>query len=106
VDIHDNTTYHAYETGCELHRPADHYGRSEERIRQETGATRAEAIDLPAGPAKTVAVGFAQFLLLPDYGNGGGGNNPWCGTYIAATPYMGRITVEFLTGASGCLTSG
>ena len=35
-------------------------------------------------------MGFARFLLLPNY-TGGGGNNPWCATYVGNDPLYGTF---------------
>jgi hypothetical protein len=46
-----------------------------------TGYSSILGIQLPLAQ-QSIAVGYAQFLLVPDYDKSGGGNNAWCGTYL------------------------
>jgi hypothetical protein len=52
--------------------------------------------------AQAIALGYAQFLLLPNppgYTKSGGGNNAWCAIYIGNDPAYG-------TGGTGVATNG
>jgi hypothetical protein len=35
---------------------------------------------------QAIGLGYAQFLLLPDYSQSGGSNNPWCAIYVGPSP--------------------
>ena len=76
TDINNNTTYHTYRTG------AGYTGRRIVTVMVRTGYNYPDGSGaLPAGQ-QSVGVGYAQFLLLPDYSKNGGGNNAWCATYL------------------------
>jgi hypothetical protein len=82
VDIHDNATYHGYETG------SGYTGRRIITVIVRSGSSDNTGTVLPTGQ-QNIGVGFAQFLLWPNYVGSGGGNNAWCGTYIGSDPLYG-----------------
>jgi len=82
VDIHDNATFHGYETG------SGYTGRRIITVIVRSGSSDNTGIELPTGQ-QNIGVGFARFLLWPNYVAAGGGNNAWCGTYIGNDPLYG-----------------
>ena len=67
---------------------AAHNGRRLITVVVNSGYADTAGNGLPANE-QSIAVGYAQFLLLPNYTQAGGGNNPWCAIYVGPNPAYG-----------------
>jgi hypothetical protein len=93
VDISDNATYHAYETGLL------YSGRRKITVVVRSFWSDINGNALP--PEQTnITVGFAQFLLWPTgtYNGNGGSSTPWCATYIGSNVLYGANHGGVLSG--------
>jgi Flp pilus assembly protein TadG len=93
VDLKDNTTYATYLNA------ANHTGRRLITVIVRSGYNFPDGSGALPVAQQSMAVGFAQFLLLPAYAQSGGGNNAWCATYVGNSSLTG-------TGQSGVGTGG
>jgi hypothetical protein len=92
-----STTYADY-----IANPA-HNGRRLITTIVNSGYADASGNPLPANQ-QAIGVGFAQFLLLPDYSKSGGANNAWCAIYVGPAPLVDGEGTGGGTGGGG--TSG
>jgi Flp pilus assembly protein TadG len=65
-----------------------HNGRRLISVVVNSGYADTDGIALPANQ-QSIAVGYAQFLLLTNYTQQAGGNNPWCAIYVGPDPLNG-----------------
>ena len=58
-----------------------HNGRRLVTVMVNSGFANAAGVAYPTSE-QAIGLGFAQFLLLPDYSQNGGSNNAWCAIYV------------------------
>jgi hypothetical protein len=77
-----STTYAAYSDN------PNHTGQRLITVVVNSGYATTAGVPLPVSQ-RSIAVGYANFFLLTDYQQSGGGNNPWCAIYVGPNPLYG-----------------
>jgi Putative Flp pilus-assembly TadE/G-like len=99
TDIKNNTTYGPATVSTTYTGGPGYTGRRRITVMVRSGYNYQDGSGPLPTAQQSVGVGYAQFLLLPDYSKSGGGNNAWCATYIGNDVLYG-------TGNTGVGTDG
>jgi hypothetical protein len=63
-------------------------GRRYVTVMVNSGFANAAGVAYPAS-GQAIGLGYAEFLLLPDYSHQGGSNDPFCAIYVGPSPTVG-----------------